>query len=372
MPDWLAATGAQTWEVVLQAAPFIVFGLLVAGLLHAYLPGNFVRRVLGGRGFGPVVRAAAIGAPLPLCSCGVIPVALYLRREGASRAATQSFLISTPETSADSVALTWALMGPVMAAARLVAAVLTAAAAGALELLAGRPEPPPDEGRACSPCQLCLGRPPEARAPRQSHPARLGRALHYAFVVLMRDLAPWLVIGLGLAGAVAGIVPAGFFERHLGRGVVAMLTMLLISAPMYMCATASTPLAAAMMLKGLSPGAALVFLLAGPATNLATMTAVWRFLGRRSLALYLAAMATMSVVLGLALDALAGPAVSAGMAHRHHRELLPGWLALGSAALLLALIANGLRLRLVPYWLVWRDARRTPGGAGRGEKERGP
>ena len=129
MPDWLLRIGTETWQVVLGSAPYILFGLLVAGLLHVYLPANFVRRALGGRGMGSVLRAALVGAPLPLCSCGVIPTALHLRREGAGRGAVQSFLISTPETNVDSVAITYALMGPVLAVARPAAALVTAIAA---------------------------------------------------------------------------------------------------------------------------------------------------------------------------------------------------------------------------------------------------
>lgn len=354
MPDWLARIAVAAWEVTLAAAPFTLFGLLMAGLLYVYLPASLVRRAMGGSGLGSVVRAAAIGAPLPLCSCGVIPVALYLRKEGASRGAVQSFLISTPETGVDSISITYALMGPFMAVVRPVAAVVTAVAAGLGERLFGAPEEPapaapaPDGG-----CPSCPGRPDALLSRRQ---AGLPGALKYSFVVLARDLAPWLLLGLALSGVVSGLVPEGFFEKHLGRGILPVLLMVLLSTPMYMCAAGATPLAAALMQAGMGPGAALAFLLAGPATNVATMTTVGKFLGRRSLVIYLATIMGLSLFFGWALDVLV-PAEWArkAAAGAHQHGVLPEWLSFGCAALLLLVMANGLRLRLVPYWMAWRD-----------------
>jgi len=358
MPEWLTNLAPASWSVVLRAAPFILFGLFMAGVLHVYLPVNLVRKLLGGGGIGAVLRAAAIGVPLPLCSCGVIPVALHLRKEGARRGPVLSFLIATPETGVDSIAVTYALMGPVMAVARPIAALLTAIAAGLGELLFGAAEDQaelsPEAGGS-----TCDGR---AELSRGRRSGGLRAAVSYGFVVLMRDLAPWLLLGLGLAGLVESLLPEDFFQKHgLGPGsILSMVLMLLVSMPMYMCATGSTPIAAAMMGKGLSPGAALVFLLAGPATNVATMLAVGRFLGKRSLAIYLGTIFGVSLLLGFALDALAGTAGLAAAGIHGHAQVLPEWLAWGSALLFLVLLANGLRLRLVPYWMLWRDRRSRP------------
>jgi len=187
----------------------------------------------------------------------------------------------------------------------------------------------------------------------------------YGFGVLMRDLAPWLLLGLGLAGLMEAVLPKDFFQQHgLGPGsIMSMLLMLLLSMPMYMCATASTPIAAAMLDKGLGPGAALVFLLAGPATNVATMLAVGRFLGKRSLVIYLGTIFGVSLLLGFALDALVGATGIATAGAHGHAHLLPGWLAWASALLFLVLLANGLRLRLAPYWTLWRERRSRPAPA---------
>lgn len=354
MPDWFVRIAVAAWGVTVAAAPFTLFGLLVAGLLYVYLPSDLVRRAMGGSGMGAAVRAAAIGAPLPLCSCGVIPVALYLRKEGAGRGAVQSFLISTPETGVDSISITYALMGPFMAVVRPVAAVITALAAGLGERLFGAPEEPAQAARAeGGGCPSCAGRPDALLGRRE---AGLAGALKYAFVVLARDLAPWLLLGLALSGVVSGLVPEGFFEKHLGRGIVPVLAMVIVSTPMYMCATGATPLAAALMAKGMGPGAALAFLLAGPATNVATITTVGKFLGRRSLVIYLTTIMGLSLLFGWALDVLV-PADWAGsvVSGPHRHGVLPEWLSIGCAVLLLAVMANGLRLRLVPYWMAWRD-----------------
>jgi len=357
VPEWLVRIGESTWEAVFMAAPWILFGLLVAGLLYVYLPANFVRKAMGGSSIGAVLRAALVGAPLPLCSCGVIPTALYLRKEGAGRGPVLSFLISTPETNVDSVALTYAMMGPVMAVARPVSAVLSAVMAGFGERIFGAPDPHAEMKGECG-CQLCDARESDAG---RSRGGLLG-ALKYAGIVLMRDLAPWLIVGLGLAGVIGGLVPENFFRDFfrgggLGSRLVPMLVIILVATPMYMCATASTPVAAALVAKGVSPGAALVFLLVGPATNVATMTTVGRFLGKRSLAIYLASMVVTSLLLGLGLDYLAGDRISATVAtlakHQHGSPWLTGimWAA---AVLFLLLVANGIRLRLVPHFLAWR------------------
>ncbi|MHC4914390.1 MAG: SO_0444 family Cu/Zn efflux transporter [Planctomycetota bacterium] len=346
----------STWGAVLSAAPWILFGLLVAGFLYVYLPGNFVRAAMGGNSFGAVFRAALVGAPLPLCSCGVIPTSLYLRKEGAGRGPVLSFLISTPETNVDSVALTWAMMGPLMAVARPVAAVFSAVTAGVGEKLFGGEDPHAEKNGECG-CRICEARPAGGGGGRGGV---LG-ALKYGAIVLMRDLAPWLVVGLVLAGVIGGLVPENFFQDHnLGSGLLPMLLIVLLATPMYMCATASTPIAAALVAKGVSPGAALVFLLVGPATNVATMTAVGRFLGRRSLFIYLLSMVGTSLVLGLGLDAFAGDRITRAvteLAHVHHGSSWMTYVVWGSTALFLLLVANGLRLRVVPYWLAWRQRR---------------
>ncbi len=368
MPVWLVDIAASTWQAVFSAAPWITLGLLFSGLLYVYLPANFVRRAMGGTSFGAVFRAALVGAPLPLCSCGVIPTALYLRKEGAGRGPVLSFLISTPETNVDSIALSYALMGPIMAVARPLAALVTAITAGLGETLFGGPDPHAEKSGECG-CKLC-----DAKASTTPAGGRGGffGAIKYGAIVLMRDLAPWLILGLVLAGVIGGLVPRNFFKDHnLGSGIVPMLIMVALATPMYMCATASTPVAAALILKGVSPGAALVFLLVGPATNVATMTTVGRFLGKRSLLIYLVAMIGCSLLLGLGLDAAVGGQISDKVKEIGPHHASAAWVQVLmwiSVVIFLLLLANGVRLRLVPYWMAWRDKmgfrpHATPAGA---------
>jgi hypothetical protein len=328
------------WGMLSEAGIYIVFGLLAAGLVHILVSREAMGRHLGGKGFGAVAKAALIGAPLPLCSCSVLPAAYALRIKGASRGATVSFLISTPETGIDSIAVTWALIGPVMAIVRPMAAVLTAMLAGFLETFRERGEPPPViAGPACSICNSdsC------EHVPQVSRWRRFWR-----FVVFEMgdDIGPTLTLGLILAGIVTAVVPDDFFATYLGSPWLSMLVMLVVGLPLYVCATASTPLAAALMLKGLSPGAALVFLLVGPATNLVTVLMVGRMLGKASAALYVGTIAVMALVCGAVLD-LAVEASSVKMLTSDVREFLPLWVSVGGAVLLSAYLAHS-----VVRWIV--------------------
>lgn len=294
-------------KMALVSAPWLLLGLVAAGLIHAWLPMKLVGRALGGSGPGSVFRAALIGAPLPLCSCGTLPAAFSLRRSGASRASTTSFLIATPETGVDSVALSWVLLGPVMALLRPVASILSAVTAG---LLVGRTEA--DEEPASSTaeitespcdsdtCHSCCGETAEEE-PEEWFLRRTFNGLRYAFTDLLDDLALWLAVGIVLAGVVITLAPPDLLSEW-GSGPLAMLLILAISVPMYVCATASTPLAHAMLYAGISPGTVLVFLLAGPASNIGSVALVRKELGQRALIAYLVGVAGMSILLGVALD----------------------------------------------------------------------
>ncbi len=336
---FLASWLRETWHTLAEAAPWLLGGFLLAGLLHVLLSTERIARHLGRPGWSSIFKAALIGIPLPLCSCSVIPLAAALRRRGASRGATASFLISTPETGVDSIALTYALLGPVMAVARPLTALVTAVLAGGLIGRFAGPgadfAAPPEPASSCCSGDSCGA---ASRRPR----ARLREAVRFGLVDMFEDLAPWLVSGFLLAGLVAALLPADFFERHLGTGLPAMLLMALVGLPLYVCATSSTPIAAALVLKGLGPGAALVFLLVGPATNVATMLIVARELGKRGLALYLASITAVAFAAGLTLDALAAtlPAVAAPS-----MDDTPGPLAWLAALATIALTLNGLHHR---------------------------
>lgn len=326
---------AESWHILADSAPYLVFGFLAAGVLHGFLSAEAIGRHLGRGGIGPVLKAALAGVPLPLCSCGVIPAALGLRRKGASKGATVSFLVSTPETGVDSIALTYALMDPLMTVARPVAAFATAVLAGVTENLLGREDEPVETPRLPCGCR-------EDPAPGGGRPLqRVREGLRYAFGDLLGDLAPWLGFGFLLAGLISVLVPAEFVGEYLGGGVLPLFVMLAVGVPLYVCATAATPIAAALLLKGLSPGAALVFLLAGPATNVASVTALARTLGAGATARYLASISAGALGMGFALDAVYG---ALGVAPRAlvggAAEVFPP--AVGAAAALV-LIALALR-----------------------------
>lgn len=299
----------EATAMYLEAAPWLILGIVAAGLVQAFVPEGLLSRWLGKDAKFPIVKAAIIGAPLPLCSCGVLPAAVGLRREGASKGATVSFLIATPETGPDSVAVSYALLGPVMAVARPIAAVLSAIFAGLLTNVLSRGEMDEVQGspalEACCAPKVSGVKSPTAKSLGVKQPwrKRIVDGMHYAFTDILDDIALWLAIGLMVAGVLMAFVPPlGLAE--IGGGFPAMLVMLVVGVPLYVCATASTPIAAGLIAAGVSPGAALVFLLAGPATNVATLGVVGKDLGPRALVGYLGGIGISALTMGLGFDAL--------------------------------------------------------------------
>ena len=297
----------QSWSVLEESALYMLIGFLAAGLLKAFLPDNLVARHLGRNRTSNVIKASLLGVPIPLCSCGVVPAAAGLRRQGASRGATTSFLVSTPETGVDSIAVTYALLDPVMTIIRPIAAFITAVFAGILVNVGSKNDTEHEPlgkdlpmGSACNGACCGVGNKPC----RPGFLSRFKSGMAYAYGDLFNDVALWFLLGVLLAGAISALVPAGALEAALGQGFLSMLIMLAIGIPLYVCATSSTPIVAALALKGLSPGAALVFLLAGPATNMASLAMVAKIIGRRATLFYLASIILSSLLLGLAVNAL--------------------------------------------------------------------
>jgi uncharacterized membrane protein YraQ (UPF0718 family) len=274
-----------------ESAPYLLLGLLLAGIIRMLVPDSWINQFLGKN--SSVVTAALIGTPLPLCSCSVIPTAIGIRRAGASKASTASFMVSTPETGVDSIVVTLALMGPVMAIARPISAILSAIAAGTLVRLWDTETPPIQEEAVKS----CCGGKKEVLGFSQ----KMKNAVVYGYGKLLSDFMGWLLIGIGFAALIQTYVPPTLLSEY-GNGIFAMLIAVVISIPMYICATASTPVAAGLMLSGISPGAALVFMLTGPATNIATLMVVKNELGIRSLMAYLTGVIVTALAMGLALD----------------------------------------------------------------------
>jgi uncharacterized membrane protein YraQ (UPF0718 family) len=274
-----------------------------------------------------------------------------LRKQGATKGATTAFMISTPESGVDSIAVTYAMMDPVMTVARPVAAFATAFVAGIAENIFGyrKDAPPLAPDLTCPVDGCCDGVNCDPQVHRNHHSLyeKLRAGVRFAVTDLWGDIAPWFFFGLLLAGMISVLIPDDFFSRYLGSGLPAMLLMLAVGIPLYICATASTPIAAAMILKGVSPGVALVFLLAGPATNMASMTVLVATLGKRAVAIYLASIAGCSVLLGWAVDQVyAAMGISARAAAGQAAEILPGWLQWAAALLIVALSIQPTVLKL--------------------------
>jgi len=308
------------WDVLGEMSPYLLLGFIFAGFLYVYIPTSFVEKHLGGRGILSTIKASAFGVPLPLCSCGVIPVAASLRRSGASRGATTAFLISTPQTGVDSILVTFSLLGIVFAIFRPVMALLNGILGGwIIEIAAGYSDLTSEDivSNADSNCGCDHSRDTEhEHGHEHKTESKLVSAIKYGFIELPADIGKALLIGLFISGIISAMVPGNYFADMLGAGIGSMLVMMIIGIPVYVCATASVPVAAALIAAGISPGAALVFLMTGPATNAATIAVTWRTMGKRTAVIYLAVVAITAIASGLLLDYIftrSGATASAAM-----------------------------------------------------------
>ncbi len=326
------------WMVLGQMAPYLLFGFLAAGILSVLVSPEWVERHLGGNGLRPVVKSTIFGIPLPLCSCGVIPVTASIRRHGAGPGATAAFLLSTPQTGVDSLLATYALLGPVYMVFRFVVALVTGIAGGLLVAASALRRTPDSatsdpSNEACTE-ECCIG---------GQHSSALVRVLRYGFVTLPRDIAVPLLIGIAVAGLIGAFVEEGYLSAYLGGGWLAMLTMMAVGIPIYVCSTASIPIAVGFIHMGASPGAALVFLIVGPATNAAAISVIWKILGRRQTLIYLGTVAVTALASGFALDFVyrhwIGVAEPLRMLHEEHGL---GWFTHISAVVLLGVCVSSL------------------------------
>lgn len=342
-----------------EMSPYLLLGFLLAGLMHAFIPGRYYTRFLSKPTLGSVINAAIFGIPLPLCSCGVIPTAMSLRKEGASRGAVTSFLIATPQTGIDSIIATFSLMGVPFAVIRPIAALITAVLGGwmvntfvslrdrrAHREMAEGTIVKTEETETCTCHCHCHEDKAESCCPEgdgddhhhhhhhsgehhhhsshhhHSHhhhsssaschchdrkiPNTIGgkivEALRYAFLDMMSDIGKWLVIGLVVAGLITIYVPDEVFTIFKDNTMASMILVLIISIPMYLCATGSIPIAVVLMLKGLTPGAAFVLLMAGPACNMASILVIRKGLGFRTLVIYILSIVIGAVFFGCLID----------------------------------------------------------------------
>ncbi|MDZ7853540.1 MAG: SO_0444 family Cu/Zn efflux transporter [Halomonas sp.] len=342
--------------VALSAAPWLLLGLVMAGLIKALVSEALLQRWVGGQGLGSIARAAVIGAPLPLCSCGAIPTALAMYRGGASRGPATAFLIGTPGIGVDSMAITYALLGPFMAVARATSAVLTAIVTGLLvgrtvassEPASGAPRDEPDCDSCCSSgCDEAQDAPAETAEAGLT--GRLAGGLRYAFTDILDDISLWLLVGLLVAGGLIALVPPQQLAE-LGSGLGAMLIMAVIGIPLYMCATAATPIAAGLLLAGVSPGTVLVFLIAAPVTSLATLGVFRREMGNHGLVAYLVGIMVSAVLLGLGVDAVASWwKLDITRQIEEVGELLPAWIEWLGLIVLTGLAVKPLRRKLADH-----------------------
>ena len=284
-------------NILNEMSPYILLGFLIAGLLHVFVRPEVMSRHLAGHGWKPVIKAAMFGIPLPLCSCGVLPTAVALRRQGASRGASASFLIATPQTGVDSISATYALLGLPFALLRPVAALAGAFAGGmAVDKLSTSDEPITASTATTCDTGSCT--------PKQSVANKLVEAVRYGFVDMVGSVGKWLVIGLVIAAIITVAVPDSLFLSLSAYPLVAMLVMVAVAVPMYICATGSIPIALSLMLKGLSPGVAFVLLMAGPAANFASVMVLRKSLGNRATAIYIASVVVTAIAFGLLIDYL--------------------------------------------------------------------
>jgi uncharacterized membrane protein YraQ (UPF0718 family) len=284
------------WKYLLMSAPFLMFGLLISGFIHSFVSTERIKKAMGGKGILGVIKASLLGIPLPLCSCAVIPTAATLKKNGASNSATSSFLISTPESGVDSIAMTYGMMDLPMTIIRPVAAFFSAFVAGVLQIFFNSEEVEiKEEKKSC--CKMSKQTPAQL-----SFSQKLVKMFRFGFFELIDDMAFWLALGIVAGAFIDFIVPANFFDG-LG-GWTGRFAILAIGIPLYICASATTPIAASLVMKGMSPGMALLILLVGPATNISNILIIGQYIGKKGVVLNVIAIALVALGMSFVVDYL--------------------------------------------------------------------
>jgi len=317
-----------------EMSAYLVFGFLFAGVLHVFIREDTISSHLGKNNFMSVIKASLFGIPLPLCSCGVLPAALSLKKGGASKGSVVSFLITTPTTGVDSIMATYGLLGWVFTVFRIVATFIIGMVAGVVTNIFSEKAESPISREKNDSCKACCG---NHSVGNHTFVEKIIGALRYAFFDLLEDVGPWLLFGVLVGGAIGYFVPDTFVETHMGSIWQSMFIMLAVGTPMYVCASGSLPIAAALMLKGLNPGAAFVFLLVGPATNAAAITVIAKELGAKTTVIFLGSIIVCSLGLGLLLNYIWELFnINTSIHLMGHQELIPSWIKLGASILLLS------------------------------------
>lgn len=322
-------------DLLNEMTPYLLLGFLIAGILHEFVPRRIYADKLSRNNFSSVLWAALFGIPLPLCSCGVIPTATSIYREGASKGATVSFLISTPQTGVDSILATASVIGIPFAVIRPVVAFITAIVGGSIT------------NRICKNEHDATPQTVQT-AENKSIAKKIIGTFRYGFIDMIQDIGKWIVIGLVVAAVITVLVPDNFFVALNSYPLLNMLIILALSIPMYLCATGSVPIVAALMLKGLSPGAALVLLMAGPATNMATILVVNKVLGRKTLTTYLVTIITGAIGFGLLIDYALPAEWFSNITHKHVAgccNVVTPWWQTASSIIFVTLLSIGFILK---------------------------
>jgi uncharacterized protein len=312
----------------LDIAPLLLFGISFAAMLHVFIPERQVLKHLGSNSNSSIVKSTLFAIPLPLCSCSVIPVVASLRKKGASKGASVSFLIAAPQVGIDSFLITYGMLGWFFSIYRIIASLFTALFAGVFENIFNKSEI--TDRISATPISIR----------EETFKDRIGQLPAYV-MELLGSFSNNLLFGLVLAATIMAVIPDGFFENHFGSNQwLSMIVMLIVGIPLYVCATASTPIAVALILKGISPGAALVFLLTGPATNVVTLAMLNKSLGRRPLLIYLASIAIVALVMGYLLNQLPIDMEMITSSFDSSHGAVPLWKYVGTAILAAMLILH--------------------------------
>lgn len=295
------------WHFLGEAAPWLLLGFLFAGLLRVFIPSDIILRYIGGGNIKSILTATLVGIPLPLCSCGVLPTAMTLYKQGSSRAATMAFLIATPATTVTAIVLTLAMLGWEFAVTYVITAFIVATGTGLLALLFLKRKPykaalNSSENENDGTCDYCQSEgtigyscEQEESSKTQNFKEKLMTVFHYGFIEMMSDIGHWIIIGLLLAAVIYSLLPGYVVEEYMGSGLLALVLVATVSAPMYICSTAAIPFVAAMIATGMLPGAGLVILILGPATNVSTILVIGRSMGKSTAVFYIASIMAISI-----------------------------------------------------------------------------
>jgi len=323
----------ETIRLFLEMSPYLILGFFFTGLLHIFISEKYIKKNFSTNGFSSIFKAAFFGVPLPVCSCGVIPIAESIRKDGASKSSTMAFLVSTPSSGVDSIFATYALLGPIYAIIRPIASLFSGIIIGIVTFFAEKTQNSNSVVR-------------NKKAESGNTPKRtIKDGIKYGFKVIPSDIAKWLIIGVIVGGMISTLVPEDFGTRYLESTVLNYLMILIVSIPLYVCATGSIPIAVSLLAKGVLPGAALAFLIAGPATNTVTISFVLKRMGKKIAFLYVFTIMLVSILFGVLFDLIISRAdINLNLMMNHGHNELDFYEIISGIVLILILINSKFNL----------------------------